>query len=196
MAIPHLASSVLLATSCSISCWRPKVFWSSFGRLGIRGSFFCGQECFKSGCEPHLKSCVPYFFVHLPFFPGVRGAHSKFCNLGLHESMCIQKTHKIVHDLLKPKPAGFSANNLHQGNVSQPAKNHSQPYDQMGPTIPFRRSTLQGLLDQYTPFPRKESYPIISHGLITPRTVSGIMRLNLIFTHTGVNKFFLCARYT
>lgn len=24
-------------------------------RLGIRGSFFCGQECFKAGCEHYIS---------------------------------------------------------------------------------------------------------------------------------------------
>ncbi|KAJ7155996.1 peptidase M24, structural domain-containing protein [Mycena crocata] len=44
-------------------------------KLGIRGSFFCGQECFKSGCD-RARSLT-----------------------------AVQKTHKIIHNLAKHDPA-------------------------------------------------------------------------------------------
>ncbi|KAG6376124.1 methionine aminopeptidase [Boletus reticuloceps] len=53
-------------------------------RLGIRGSFFCGQECFKANWVPHSRSLI------------------------IEETyQTRQKTHKIVHDLARgPAPDG------------------------------------------------------------------------------------------
>ncbi|PPR03780.1 hypothetical protein CVT24_007498 [Panaeolus cyanescens] len=47
-------------------------------KLGIRGSFFCGQECFKSGCKYELR-----FLCHvLPINPGNsrEGTYNPFVN--------------------------------------------------------------------------------------------------------------------
>lgn len=48
-AILHRASSVPPATSTFPHAIRRPLIQNST-RLGIRGSFFCGQECFKAGC--------------------------------------------------------------------------------------------------------------------------------------------------
>lgn len=53
--IPSLALSVQLASSFVAFFYLPRVRQSNLSaieiRLGIKGSFFCTQECFKAGCE-------------------------------------------------------------------------------------------------------------------------------------------------
>ena len=52
---------------------------TSFRRLGIKGSFFCGQECFKAGCGSFahifLFSELTWCFLRGQFFGG-RSVHS------------------------------------------------------------------------------------------------------------------------
>jgi hypothetical protein len=79
---------------------------ASNARLGITGSFFCSQECFKGDCET--------LFALLN--PERSEAHqsSRWCRRGTlrratqyridaHHSLAPQKAHKIVHDIATPR---------------------------------------------------------------------------------------------
>ncbi|KAJ6569567.1 peptidase M24, structural domain-containing protein [Mycena capillaripes] len=48
-------------------------------KLGIRGSFFCGQECFKSGCESKIHK-VTHNLVNLKHDPLPDGTYNPFPN--------------------------------------------------------------------------------------------------------------------
>ena len=69
-------------------------------RLGITGSFFCGQECFKAGCTfPTPPLWVQRTFV-ITFR---RGSSCFFCCalplVGRYTETRFQKTHKLIHGL-------------------------------------------------------------------------------------------------
>ncbi|KAJ7285866.1 peptidase M24, structural domain-containing protein [Mycena rebaudengoi] len=88
-------------------------------KLGIRGSFFCGQECFKAGCE--------------------------FAARG--------KTHKIIHNLLKPD------SNPSAGNSLPPARFINSIAHQMVLTTRLYRTTTLGLCGQVYPLSAKRPVP-------------------------------------
>jgi hypothetical protein len=82
-------------------------------RLGIRGSFFCGQECFKAGCVYH-SSHPDDSFAH----PLLQGQVSDTSALLISHSCPFQKKHKIIHELaakpisLKNSAAGDHSSSL------------------------------------------------------------------------------------
>lgn len=67
----------------------------SHHRLGIRGSYFCGQECFKADCVSPCVSSILLTSAKISAQGFVILVHLLFI---LTQA---QKTHKLVHDLAK-----------------------------------------------------------------------------------------------
>ncbi|KAI0281364.1 methionine aminopeptidase [Russula aff. rugulosa BPL654] len=65
-------------------------------KLGIKGSFFCGQECFKAGCESFSL------------------AYSEF-----------QKTHKVIHDIATPRQTSSDGGSVVNNGIFNPFPNFS-----------------------------------------------------------------------
>src|SRR5882762_5901540 len=101
MAIPRLVWSALLAASMS-SCYFVRGHRSHCSyRLGVQGSFFCGQACFKADCEPPPRVRSPIsLFTNVHICRGMAN-HSTF-TYSTHLSD-YQKTHKVIHDLATPR---------------------------------------------------------------------------------------------
>ncbi|KIL69720.1 hypothetical protein M378DRAFT_190120 [Amanita muscaria Koide BX008] len=75
-------SSTILCQSKSCPNGNPpsRMECPSCSKLGIRGSFFCGQECFKADCKLFFSFLFGSFFFL---------------------RRCSGKTHKVIHDLAK-----------------------------------------------------------------------------------------------
>ena len=96
----------------------PSCFSQTSTRIGIKGSFFCGQECFKAGCESPTCFSTPGGSLTRASVGVSVGSRSGHRHLAYLES---QKTHKVIHEIATPRQtASDGASIVNSGFLAQP----------------------------------------------------------------------------
>jgi hypothetical protein len=139
--------------------WSTPVWEEADGRLGIKGSYFCDQDCFKKNCK--LASRV---VSHDLMNRGM--LNTSDIGRGTHTDQ--QGSHKMIHNIVQMSAEAQTASKLSYPCKVRADKQKTAPCQQTCETTNSQEQCVPS-----THYQRNEVYPTILRNQITQITPKG-----------------------